>query len=79
MPTRWRAGRPGKTGAVEAKALGRELEERIDAATRARLTDRRVAAPKIMAIMAHQKSRAILKSNHEDEHAILLTYEPDRH
>lgn len=38
MLTRWRPGRPGKTGAAEAKELARELEDRIDTLARARLT-----------------------------------------
>ena len=39
MFTRWRSGRPGRAGAADAKALGRELEQRIEDATRARIRD----------------------------------------
>jgi len=39
MLTRWRPGRPGRAGAAEAKALGRELEQLIENATRDRMTD----------------------------------------
>ena len=37
MLTRWKAGRIGKAGALQAKQFARELEERADTATRARL------------------------------------------
>jgi hypothetical protein len=39
MLTRWKPGRPGKAGALEAKDFARELEERIDAVTRRRIAE----------------------------------------
>jgi hypothetical protein len=39
MFARFRSGRPGRAGALEAKSLGRELEQCIEDATRARMTD----------------------------------------
>jgi hypothetical protein len=36
---RWKPGRPGKAGAAEAKELARELEQRIELATRERIKD----------------------------------------
>ena len=38
MLTRWKPGRPGKAGAAEAKELARQLEARIEDATRRRIT-----------------------------------------
>lgn len=37
MLKRWRTGKPGKTGAAQAKDLARELETRIDTVTRQRI------------------------------------------
>jgi len=39
MFTRWKPGRPGKAGALEAKDFARQLEERVDAVARRRIAD----------------------------------------